>query len=1485
MNFDLRAPLISTNCHNSNHRSNHRNNLKHLPSSDLDQLEWELKRADRPSSSNVYRSRFETESAIVSSFKQREAGPSPQKGVSLTAHLEAKTQNKDSVGYTYLCRIQAIKQWLEEVVQVQIEQSAWELNSYLRNGIYLARLANMFMPSKRSVYSNDSKLDFRHTENINTFFRLLRYVELPLLFYFELTDLFDAKDIPKVWYCLHALSYRINLMFSEYPLIQNMVGSASFEDADIAAANRFLLGGQLPGFSDIDIDSFSSPVKSSFVNKALNLGSPTKPKPFTKRLDFESSAKPLPVLPELKKQQNVAHNTIRRILLNSAHRTALSSVSNGNTSESASTLGLNSLLSPHTQDIVRIQALARGSMLRYKIFVDKIILRSHAPELQILLSIIRGYMVRQKTYHGRRKDVMLFEQDITSFQAIFRASLLRNSLVEVVDNSHMDYFQSIIRGRLVRWQNISIQSKLCEHENSVILFQSVVRRKKIAPLVATIVENHHLLAPAVLAIQKAARGSLLRKKISKREILCSDNPFIIEFQSIARAAIARNRVRVVLKQSFQYLPVLVEFQAVARGAALRTKLCNDVLSSLIGEDFHMNLLFAKIRANLCRAAIKRDLHTLAMSSDSFCAVQTLFRGLLARFQMDEKLDTFYDKIDAIIDLQAIIRGIRLRKDMNDIHEYYQVNISRVVKVQRILQKILAQTAYKSLVNMRSPPLSVVRKFSSHLLNSIGDLAEDLRLSKYKDRILELTRQNEDLELQIDSLDAKLAILNKKIISTDEFMAHKLKLAPFKPNYQSLKTSQEPNLSHSTKKRLEIYLSFFYLLQTNPLYFMRYFNSLRHDPDTLVSAVNLTVNLYSSKSTPEKGRTREEYFVLKLFLALVKSDYLACSNIADITKVKQALWIRLFLCVNNHKSHRKALVFNFGRLLRLLWDADKASFEADPCVIYAQIRDKEIRVHGSSDKIERISPSAAIVDKAVSEKFINNLMHLRDFAAEFVDRFSEKTSSFPLHVRLIAREIYQLSKVHFPESPEQMHLSVAGVVVVRHYVSGLLQNPSLYGFNSPATPLCKTNFVLLSRVLVQMFSMKPFKDNFMKPLNDFVLSYTDTIKKLIRELINVQSLDSEYGLNDFDDLMRNDKPTITMNMRDMVSIEALVSKNLAVFAPDADDQLRTLVTKLGEVFSDSNDYAKLAGLGNYTLTLAPISSVETIEESKKKMLMAQAKRYVLILIHVQHGDNLLEILIEGVTPVYEKKFQELKKHYELASDVPRIDPVDSFSELKQKLLQVLLHLENMGEISRKTSYQEILDLMVLDIKTKGSQREFRKNQAGLALKTIFRLEKKKEVLEKQLKDFNMHVNQILEALQLRPKERRFLNIPVFSKQYFYHRQLRKNNCFPKFGSYKHAAKKMMDQGVITFIRESVYRKSGLQKLDFKFSCHEVGVFTIEAACSAINIPGLCSVINLDDVLDRQQGKVKDWAFFKNRVVFDSDNLVALIFKHFYEVNIK
>ncbi|ABN67564.2 ras GTPase-activating-like protein [Scheffersomyces stipitis CBS 6054] len=1516
-------------------------------STDLDVLAKQLNVPTSPTKTAFLRTKFESPSATVSSFKTPRTKTSsnnssrnstPLKN-STNLNLEAKpnlSKNGDhsnlkhptsfwklrpdlkpdlfySPGYEYLCRIQAIKNWLELVLQEEISQSPVELISYIRNGIFLAKLANVILPTKRRVFTEDSKLQFKHTENINRFFHLLDFMNVPDLFTFELTDLYDAKNVPKVWFCLHALSYLMNMSNSGYPKIENLVDKLDFSEDDIRSANRALVGAGLPNFASADNGNDSTSSDNTYMNRVA-ADSPIKVTTFSASKGSQSSF--------TKKQDSHPNpfedTTKSSASLNSFHK-ELTKKSVPSTTKTPSTFKtpiasqsrISNFYTPeldsHIENIVKLQSLARGANFRYSMFVDKIMIKSYSDEFTYFFSIARGKLSRDKTIHRHRGELIPFKEEIVQLQSIVRRKLYSQGKPKMDGNTErIVKFQSKIRGLLERRRISTLKLQMIAQKDNVSELQAIMKMKKIHYRVSTVCQSRYQIEPSVLELQSICRRRLQERRAARHLI---DEDSIVEFQSAIRSLRIRNHIRSIRSTITKQIEPLEELQSIARGGLARSRLCNSVLITLLYEDEVLNNLYAVFRGNKVRkemAAKKSALQSVRKSS--IIPLQSAFRGLYCRFEKDIKLDDVYCEVDSIIQLQAILRGARVRNDSRYMKEYYQKNINSVIKAQSLIKKTLVQNAYKTLLNKKNPPLSVIRRFAYLLSDSDLDYQDEMELSEAKDQIIDRSRSNEELENRIENLDIKLNLLDRNKITVEEFLKHKSKfknnkVKDTKGGATTMKCLER--LNKSSRERVELYQSMFYFLQTKPIYFVRLYKTMsveKNGSKFNKDLQNFVMSLFPIKDSSVKHHCREEYYFVKLISELMKNDVENNSrSISDLTKTSTTFWIDYFLLFNNHTYQRQHLKHLVGKFVYSVIESDMLDFESDPSEIYEAIVEREHRVNGFSERPRGISPQHAIKEEDVSAKFVNNLMNLREVATEFLNTLELSADRVPLHVKVICKQAYELSQLQFPEKSDQQHLAVAGVVFIKHYIAPILQFPENFGFQNKDfyNPKARDNLKHLSRVMLQVFSMKPFSDSFLKPLNDYVTSSTEMTRRLIMNLISVKDLENEYELDDYNDIVSHERPKLTMNVSNMISLEKIISQHIDLIAPSSDDQLYRINTQLEEVVNSADDYVTLTELGSITLNLNPATKEDSIADSKNKSLFTQAKRCVLYIIRIQEGNGLLDLLISGIKPADEIKFREIvtaeRKEMEQSSINARRKPYYktslgdlskiTYHDLKKMALEIILKLEVSAQLTRKNSFQELLNQIAIDIKTKDSQRVSRKTQLEIANKTLSKLKEKEIFLKKQLADYNKHVDTILSQLQSKPKDRMLFNIiPVFSKQYFYHRELKKNNRLPQFGSYKYSARKLVEQGIIIDFGGLLNRAhSSSSKLDFMFSCHKAGKFTIEAANGSVTIPGACYNITLDELLNYQYENKESFDAFDGMVMFNTNNLAAFIFRKFYDIN--
>ncbi|XP_042296040.1 ras GTPase-activating-like protein IQGAP3 isoform X2 [Sceloporus undulatus] len=169
-------------------------------------------------------------------------------------------KRRQNVAYQYLCHLEEAKRWMETCLKESLAPPT-ELEESLRNGVVLAKLGHFFAPDVcplGKIYDRDESrfkacgLHFRHTDNINHWRDAMSRVGLPTIFHPETTDIYDKKNMPRVVYCIHALSlylFRLGLA----PPIQDLYGKVNFTDEEINHMRCELekYGLQLPSFSKI----------------------------------------------------------------------------------------------------------------------------------------------------------------------------------------------------------------------------------------------------------------------------------------------------------------------------------------------------------------------------------------------------------------------------------------------------------------------------------------------------------------------------------------------------------------------------------------------------------------------------------------------------------------------------------------------------------------------------------------------------------------------------------------------------------------------------------------------------------------------------------------------------------------------------------------------------------------------------------------------------------------------------------------------------------------------------------------------------------------------------------------------------------------------------------------------------------------------------------------------------------------------------------
>lgn len=1406
-------------------------------------------------------------------------------------------QRESLQGYEYLCRVGEAKRWIEKCIGEELPSEAELCEDGLRDGVILAKLSRAFVPDLvRKIVPPAKKLQFRHTENINNFFKFLDVIQIPELFRFELTDLYDKKNIPKVIFCIHALSYLL-AQDEKAPKMSELVGKLEFTEAEINASQKALNGASLPNFNK---------AKDENLESSRSVKETPRSKPSSASQHMNSLELPRPAPPP--------HAPARRTK-KSTHRPSPSQEPD---------LDLDLVIT----SIIRFQALTRASLIRYHVFVRKMMLSKCASEITYLQSVIRAQKFRNGPF-AHEFAVYASSTPILAFQAMARGVLTRRILRHTVrkvrkQNGHLALVQAAMRGALFRarlldqlealedaapsvtlvqsaGRGVLIRRSLRSHTGalerntgSLIVFSAVCRGALARKALVIRLKTLDLASVSISQIQASIRGSELRRRVMVDKTNLGICAFAITMlQARARTILAKKQTDQLNMKLFRATEEIVTIQSIARGGLSRVSL-SSVLDRLDISEAKMNTFFAIIRGEECRKRISGLNYALKkFGSPSVTKVQALTRGLLTRFELDLLLEELEKHHESICEVQGYIRGWLVRKHNRERDEYYLRNLDRVIKVQAYIRGRDLGAAYRKLVTMTSPPILVIARFAHVLNDTDQDFADEVYLSQLQTKIAQKTKDVAKLETTTAELDAKVALLVRNKISLDELLKQRSN------GYAGYKVVLEPDLLYAdkttwdktTRRRVECFLRIFYLLQTEPKYLAELAQCAPKD----TQQVSLRVFSYDRGSTRRLARgIREEYMLARSLAAFIQKGTECFPDAESFAESYiengNTPWQKLFTAHMKLSSKSDILHNIFGGLVSAVADIPGLLLESDPLKIHA--------MEFSSEKTKNILAEDAIQIPAVRAAFVRNLAQLRELANLFLETAWAKMEEIPLFVKTLSAALYNAVRLQY-DIPEHMALSMAGFILFDLCIGNVLSTPENYGIalttsGAEDTLRLKSNLKQIAKVLSQMALMAPFaqEDIYMQPLNEYIELQAPLVGRVLEKLVlrAHSNFDLMYGMLVIDDLGRRRKPQIDVDSTDLATAQKLLVKHRHVF-PENDVLISILDELEGLEKQAKQGLSKVFGSGVFPLDLIPLASSEA-PSSKKNALLIQAKRCIIYMLQVQSGRDLLDLLLLRIRPEHEAAFAAIiaeekrekreKSMYTNAAQGSLGDLTkSSYHDLKCIALERILELEQMGLVLREDGFQQLVAQIATDIRAKKELRSGKRDEIRHAERVLHGVEAKEAHLKKILEVYNEYIGKATALLQSVPGKKK--KYSFFSKQYFYQRALRRQGKSPKFGSYKYSAKYLSEQGILSELRGIKCGVLGIElpKVDFMFSCDEVGVFMIEAASGLVPIPNAIAKLSLDDLLLSQYEGREEISVFEGVVKFETETFLSFIFKKFYD----
>ncbi|KAG9763096.1 putative ras GTPase activating protein, partial [Aureobasidium melanogenum] len=1113
--------------------------------------------------------------------------------------------------YEYLCHIGEAKEWIEDIIHKQIPEIV-QLEEALRDGVTLAEVVQAIHPDRPIRIFKHERLQFRHSDNIALFFRFLAEMELPELFRFELVDLYEKKNIPKVIYCIHALSW---LLFRKGLVdfrIGNLVGQLQFEDHELEAMQKGLdkAGISMPNFSGMGanfgepepepepveteeeriqrelseheamIEDLQSQIRGAMVR--LTLGDT-----MNQLWDAEEALVDLQsrIRGDFARQISDYRMDMRRfaVQLQSAARGLLIRKHRSNREQTWKS---------QEKQVVTIQSLFRARKARAEVKRMRTHMQKQDIGIRNLQAAIRGALSRRNVsdqYEATREA----EEPVRWLQAAIRGAIKRKQIERQVEEGHASEehvisLQAAIRGMLERKGHAANADLLRKHSRSVATLQHAmagfIQRRKLEHTRMSL----NAETPAWLELQSAARGQSARREFRKlKSDLQKQLPSIIALQSAFRAGCSRKDVNTI-KDALSYREnSILTFQSSARGHMFRNKHHADV-NALYAQKPAIRDLQSLSRAYLERQRVFDVLCQLNEQEDQIVELQSIARALLGRRDIGVLLGQLEDEEDAVMELQSAIRGSLVRRAFAEKQRFYKENMEKVIKVQSIIRARQQGQAYKSLTSGKNPPVGTVKNFV-HLLNdSDFDFDEELEFERMRKTVVQRVRQNEMAEQYIDQLDIKIALLVKNKITLDEVVKHQ---RHFGGHVGSLLNNTEISskdpfdlkaLNKNSRRKLEHYQELFFLLQTQPQYLARLFHKLKEQGMPEQEGKRIELLMMGLFGFAQKRR--EEYYLLKLITRSVQEEAEHSASLQDYLR-GTFFWSRLLSAYVRSPRDRKYMRDLFGPLVReSIFENADLDLESDPMQIYrASINNEELSTGQRSRRNPDISREEAIRDPETRDLFVSHLQDLRDICDHFFILLEETLPRMPYGLRFIAQQTFNTLVATFPGESQQHLLQVVGHWLWKAYLAPALTQPEMWGvIDRGLSPIHKRNLGEVSKVLGQVYAGRLFGGDhiYLQPLNTWVGEAIERMEELLVSLIDIREPEQQFDIDEFNDLFARVKPTLYIKMADIFAIHHLVTNELSHLS-DPDDVLREIIRELGSAQNNENE---MMGVGSNEISL-------------------------------------------------------------------------------------------------------------------------------------------------------------------------------------------------------------------------------------------------------------------------------------------------------------
>ncbi|XP_032864995.1 ras GTPase-activating-like protein IQGAP2 isoform X3 [Tyto alba] len=1397
---------------------------------------------------------------------------------------EMDERRRQNIAYEYLCHLEEAKRWMEVCLEEELPPTT-ELEEGLRNGVYLAKLAKFFAPnvvSDKKIYDVEqarykrSGLHFRHTDNTVQWLRAMESIGLPKIFYPETTDVYDRKNIPRMIYCIHALSlYLFKLGLA--PQIQDLLGKVDFTEEEISNMRKELekYGIQMPSFSkiggilasELSVDEAALHAAVIAINEAIEKGIAEQ----TITTLRNPNAMLLNVDEELSQDyQNELFEAKRRKESNARLK--------------------NGTISEEERDV-------------YEELLTQAEIQGNINKINRIIAI------------GNINEAI----DQGNPEKTLETLLLPTAKLQDVRPVNARHYQDVLHHAKAQ------KCKESQDESALLWLDEI--QKGISDA------NNNIKEAAILAVGTSMINKSLENGDSQPVLMILQSKFGLRvipecaetyFRNLSEAKNLKTRqdsnespwIKLVMKTRYNYY-YNVETEegtcVVPEGVVPKTSwLTGEEIQSVVGQvtaDYNREQLWlanenlivqlqARARGFLGRKSYQERKAYLQNQEPSAIKIQAFWKGFKQRKSYVDRLKVLQSNVAAIVKIQSWVKMWLAKRSYRKRLQYFKDHNDEIVKIQAFLRANKAREDYRTLIGAENPPLTVLRKFAYLLDQSDLDFQEELEVTRLREEVVTKIRSNQQLEKDLNLMDIKIGLLVKNRITLQDVVLHSKKL-----NKKSKSQLEEmvmvdkqgiKGLSKERRKKLEAYQHLFYLLQTNPMYLAKLIFQMPQNKSTkFMDTVIFTLYNYASNQ-------REEYLLLKLFKTALEEEINSkVDQIQDIVTGNPTV-IKMVVSFNRGARGQNTLRQLLAPVVKEIMEDKSLIINTSPVDVYKSwVNQLEMQTGEASKLPYDVTTEQALTHTEVVSRLESSIQSLRAVTDKVLASIFSSLNMMPYGMRYIAKVLKSSLHEKFPDATEDELLKIVGNLLYYRYMNPAIVAPD--GFDiidmtagGQIHPDQRRNLGCVAKVLQHAASNKLFEgeSEHLSSMNTYLSLTYQKFRNFFQAACDVPEPEEKFNIDEYSDMVTLSKPVIYISIEEIINTHSLLLEHQDAIATEPNDLLNELLEGLGPVPdvesflgdgavdpNDPNRESTLNQLAKTEISLSLTSKYELREgeDQDLKSLMIKTKRLIVDVIRTQPGDTLLEILETPATAQQESEhLKVVEKRAILDSKTPEKmkhsqsifeDGQLPIEQKKRKIQRNLRTLEQAGLVSSATKYQEIINEIAKDIRNQRRYRHHRKAELVKLQQTLNALNSKTAFYEEQINYYNTYIKTCLDNLTRKNSRR---SIKLDGKEEV------KGSKKLKQTSLKYTAARLHEKGVILDIED--LQTSQFKNVMFDITPgEEVGDFEIKAKFLGVEMEKV--QLHFQDLLQMQYEGVAVMKMFDKAKV-NVNLLIFLLNKKFY-----